>query len=329
VPEPEGEGGGGDGRGADDAEPSGETDGHDPADGAEPTGHAEDAEDTEPSAEAGDTAPAEDSVAPEHRTAETISPEQECAALDGQALPMFSTPLREMTLAEIFTDDDPGQFSQLRPGAVMGGQLLPGAVIRRAALGATIEVIVHPGQAPPEPRYTPSKKLADFVRCRDLTCRFPGCHAPATHCDVDHTIAWPYGPTQAANLKCLCRKHHLLKTFWGGATGWRDRQSPDGTIVWTAPDGRTHTTTPGSRLLFPELCAPTAHVAATTAPPPAHTAGLTMPRRRRTRAQDRAYRITYERRRNHLLRDDPGDPCGDAYFASRPLPPQDDTPPPF
>ena len=97
---------------------------------------------------------------------------------------MFGKPLREMTLAELFTDD-PGQFSSLRPGALMGGQLLPGAVLRRAALGATIEVITHPGQAPPEPRYTPSKALADFVRCRDLTCRFPGCHEPATSCDLD------------------------------------------------------------------------------------------------------------------------------------------------
>ena len=294
----------GEDRGPDEAEPSGDA--------------AEDAGDTPPAAEA-----------PPPRIAVTVSPEQECAALDGVPPPMFSKPLREMTWAELVTDDDPGQFSQLRPGALMGGQLLPGALIRRAAPGATIQVIVHPGQAPPEPRYTPSKALADFVRCRDLTCRFPGCHTPATHCDLDHTIAWPSGPTSASNLKCLCRKHHLLKTFWGGATGWRDRQSPEGTIVWTAPDGRTHTTTPGSRLLFPELCDPTAPVAATTAPPPAHTAGLTMPRRRRTRTQDRAHHIDDERRRHQLPRDNPGNPREDAYFASRPLPPQDDNPPPF
>ena len=142
----------------------------------------------------------------------------------------------------------------------MGGQFLPGAIACRATVGATITRIVHPGQAPPEPRYRPSKKLADFVRCRDMTCRFPGCQVPATNCDVDHTIPWPCGPTAASNLKCLCRRHHLLKTFWGGQSGWRDQQLDDGTIIWTAPDGRTYITTPGSRLLFPELSEPTATV---------------------------------------------------------------------
>jgi hypothetical protein len=32
------------------------------------------------------------------------------------------------------------------------------------------------------------------------------------------------------------RYHHLLKTFYAGF-GWKDRQFPDGTIVWTAPTG--------------------------------------------------------------------------------------------
>src|SRR5258708_4480854 len=85
----------------------------------------------------------------------------------------------------------------------------------RVAPVTTIRPLVQPGDAPPEPRYVPSRQLADFVRCRDLSCRFPGCDEPADRCDLDHTIAYPVGPTQAANLKCLCRKHHLLKTFWG------------------------------------------------------------------------------------------------------------------
>jgi hypothetical protein len=97
---------------------------------------------------------------------------------------MFDKPLRELTLTEALTSA-PGRFSSLRPAAVMGGHFLPGTIACRATIGATITRIVHPGQAPPEPRYRPSKKLADFVRCRDLTCRFPGCRAPATNCDVD------------------------------------------------------------------------------------------------------------------------------------------------
>ncbi|WP_214631560.1 HNH endonuclease signature motif containing protein, partial [Mycobacterium tuberculosis] len=35
------------------------------------------------------------------------------------------------------------------------------------------------------------------------------------------------GPTHASNLKCYCRTHHLVKTFWG----WRDQQLPDGTLI--------------------------------------------------------------------------------------------------
>ncbi|TPG29896.1 HNH endonuclease signature motif containing protein, partial [Mycolicibacterium hodleri] len=222
---------------------------------------------------------------------------EECAGLDGVGPAMFTRPLGELTLTEALTPER-GALSSIRPAAMMGGRFLPGPLLRRAALGATITAIIHPGHAPPEPRYTPSKTLADFVRCRDQTCRFPGCHEPATTCDLDHTIPWPYGPTSASNLKMLCRKHHLLKTFWGGPTGWRDRQHQDGTIDWIAPDGQTYHTTPGSRLLFPELCAPTAPVTTTGPVPPAHTSGLRMPRRKATRAEDRARRIHDERELN-------------------------------
>ncbi|MCV7420064.1 DUF222 domain-containing protein [Mycobacterium yunnanensis] len=232
----------------------------------------------------------------ETRPAHPATPTDERAALDGDEPHLFDRPLRDLTLTEAMTPT-PGRLASLRPAALMGGQFLPGAVACRAAVGATITRIVHPGQAPPENRYRPSKKLADFVRCRDMTCRFPGCRVPATNCDVDHTIPWPHGPTAASNLKCVCRKHHLLKTFWGGENGWRDRQLDDGTVIWTAPDGREFVTTPGSRLLFPELCRLTATVTTTGRPTP-HTAGLTMPRRSTTRARDRADRVTREREWN-------------------------------
>ena len=98
------------------------------------------------------------------------------------------------------------------------------------------------------------------------------------------------------------RHHHLLKTFWGGPNGWRDRQLPDGTIIWTSHHGRTYTTEPGSKLLFPSLCVPTAPVAITDAARTAAASetnpGLTMPRRKQTRARDRARRIADDRRLN-------------------------------
>ena len=244
-------------------------------------------------ADSADAADSSDAATPSNSTGD---PADERASLDGEPPAMFSTPLRELTLTEALTPT-PGRLASLRPAAMMGGQFLPGAIACRAAIGATITPVVHPGQAPPEPRYRPSKKLADFVRCRDLTCRFPGCRVPATHCDVDHSIPWPCGPTAASNLKCLCRRHHLLKTFWGGESGWREQQLDDGTIVWTAPDGRTHTTTPGSRLLFPELSRPTRTVEASGVPAH-HASGLTMPHRTTTRAHDRAKTVHRERNSN-------------------------------
>jgi hypothetical protein len=69
---------------------------------------------------------------------------------------------------------------------------------------ATLVPLVHPGDSAPEPGYTPSKKLADFVRCRDLTCRWPGCDRPARDCDLDHTVPHAQGgPTHAANLSVI------------------------------------------------------------------------------------------------------------------------------
>jgi hypothetical protein len=118
-------------------------------------------------------------------------------------------------------------------------------------------------------------------------------------CDVDHTTPWPAGPTCASNLKALCRKHHLLKTFWTGENGWHEKQLPDGTVIWTSPTGHTYTTQPGSALLFPTLCTPTAPTPTGGAGPEKNTErGLKMPKRRRTRAQDRARRIQDERRLN-------------------------------
>jgi hypothetical protein len=100
-------------------------------------------------------------------------------------------------------------------------------------------------------------------------------------------------------------------------------------VVWTSPQGQTYTTDPGSRLLFPTLCRPTAAVA-TREPDTGTNRGLMIPRRKNTRAQDRAKRVVAERARNQELRENPGNDCDDAYFPSRPRPPgDDDDPPPF
>lgn len=207
------------------------------------------------------------------------------------------------------------------PGVLPGVEgLIPGDVVAELAASARLVPLIAPSGA--EDHYAPSTKLADFVRCRDLTCRAPGCDRPAIDCDLDHTI--PYadgGPTHASNLKALCRLHHLMKTFWG----WRDRQLPDGTVIWALPDGHTYITTPGSALLLPSLCAPTGDVRVTAAPRSdccADRAAM-MPRRTHTRAQNRAARIAVERKQNRR-------PRLAAHLAQNgPAPPGDDGPPPF
>ncbi len=188
----------------------------------------------------------------------------------------------------------------VHPAVVLGGPVVPAEILADLARRGAVRLrpLVHPGDSPPEPRYRPSAALADFVRCRDLTCRFPGCDWPADLSDIDHTI--PYdagGPTHASNLKCLCRKHHLLKTFW---TAWRDEQFPDGTVVWTSPSGHTYRTMPGSRLLIPALSLPTG-----TLPPPPHLdasctdRGAMMPQRKQSRSTERLRRIIAERKGNY------------------------------
>jgi hypothetical protein len=205
----------------------------------------------------------------------------------------------EMTLAEALTPDPEPDVPPVRfPAAhLTGGGTIPASMV--AALiqyGARVQPLHHPADSPPEPGYRPSTQLERFIRCRDMTCRFPGCDRPAEFADIDHTIPYPFGPTHASNLKCLCRKHHLLKTFW---PQWRDEQWPDGTVVWTSPSGHKYVTRPGSRLLFPALCLPTGELpSAPTAQLPRGDRGLMMPTRRRTRAQDRAHRIDAERALN-------------------------------
>lgn len=223
------------------------------------------------------------------------------AALDGED--PHPRHINEMTtIAEAFAPNPPTEPSPCNPALLVGGTIMPAPLAAALADRAVIRPIVFPGAAGPEPRYTPSLALADFVRCRDLTCRFPGCDAPAFDCDIDHTIPWPVGPTQASNLKTLCRRHHLLKSFWCGPGGWSDKQLPDGTVIWTAPGGLTYTTHPGSRLYFPALTRPTAPVAVSAAdiPEPSPARGLMMPRRRQTRVIDREQRINAERAKNDI-----------------------------
>jgi hypothetical protein len=129
----------------------------------------------------------------------------------------------------------------ITPGFMAGADgLIPPEVVAELAKSATLQPLIVPAAA--EPRYIPSGRLAEFVRCRNLTCRAPGCDEPAIHCDIDHTI--PYadgGPTHPSNLKCVCRKHHQTITFELGET-------------WLV---ETYCCMPGGRITHPDR--PTRH----------------------------------------------------------------------
>jgi uncharacterized protein DUF222 len=177
-----------------------------------------------------------------------------------------------------------------QPGYLEGYGVIDAEQVRELAAAASL-LIADPLTSPVEAlRYQPSAALERAIRCRDLTCRFPGCSRPAIVCDIDHTIPFNHkdpaagGLTVLENLKCLCRQHHRLKTFHGG---WRDRQLADGTVIWTTPTGRTYRTSPAGADLFPQPRAPACAA-------PTHS--------RRSRLQQRTARIAQARKHNREQR---------------------------
>ena len=107
------------------------------------------------------------------------------------------------------------------PGYLPGYGPLPAQVVADLAQTARLKPLAIPDPStPPEPGYRPSARLAAFIRARDLSCRFPGCDAPAEVCDIDHTVPWPIGPTHPSNLKLYCRAHYLRNEFKNGLPTW-------------------------------------------------------------------------------------------------------------
>ncbi|WP_374158481.1 DUF222 domain-containing protein [Mycobacterium sp. G7A2] len=160
----------------------------------------------------------------------------------------------------------PAPAAPARPAVILGlrAAVLPPALLAEVLTrGATVRTVADPRALPVTPGYRPTTAHDEFVRCRDLTCRIPGCDRPALGADLDHSNPWPAGPTHPANLNGKCRLHHLLKTFW---EGWTEQQRPDGTLHISTPTGHTYTTRPFSALLFPTWTT-------TTDPPPTTTTG--------------------------------------------------------
>ena len=133
--------------------------------------------------------------------------------------------------------DAPGELAGYGPvPASMARRLATHGRWRKVSTDPCTGVVTEVGRS----AYSPSAALADLVRLRDRTCRFPGCRHPAGRCDIDHVVPWPAGPTTADNLAALCRHHHRLKH----QSPWSVRAGPGGTLDWTSPSGHAYRTAP-------------------------------------------------------------------------------------
>ncbi|HKA70070.1 MAG TPA: DUF222 domain-containing protein, partial [Actinomycetes bacterium] len=81
-------------------------------------------------------------------------------------------------------DDQPGELAGYGPiPAGLARMLAAGGTWRRLLTDPRSGALLELGRT----TYVPPAALADQVRARDVTCRFPGCRRPAIGCDLDHT----------------------------------------------------------------------------------------------------------------------------------------------
>jgi hypothetical protein len=89
--------------------------------------------------------------------------------------------------------------------------------------------------------HNPGVTLRHLTQIRYATCTGPGCRRPSAQCDFEHNV-----PYEAGGRSCLCnadpkcRHDHRLKQH----PRWTAEHLADGTIRWTMPSGRQHTTEP-------------------------------------------------------------------------------------
>ncbi len=89
--------------------------------------------------------------------------------------------------------------------------------------------------------YQPSPALRHLIEIRNPACTAPGCRRAAARCDLDHVTPYHHGGrTCECNLGPACRHDHQTKQ----TPGWTLTTPSPGTLIWTTPGNRTHTTTP-------------------------------------------------------------------------------------
>jgi hypothetical protein len=199
--------------------------------------------------------------------AEAAQPEPGRVPTDEDVASVDGAPITHQQLCDLLEQLDalcPGGGVQAPTGGSLGISLVDPVTgaLRATVSRPELQRLVrrgctdHPGggcdcslvdRPPPVDRYTPTPAQRRFVHARDRTCRHPGCRRPAARTDLDHVHAHAVGgPTDCANLCCLCRRHHRLKTH---APGWRFTMTADGVLSVTTPSSVTRIThPPGLRL---------------------------------------------------------------------------------
>lgn len=84
--------------------------------------------------------------------------------------------------------------------------------------------------------YRPPAALRRYVWARDRTCRFPSCVRPAHKSELDHTVPFPEGGTDEANIGPFCKRHHRTKH----RSEWLVEQPRPGCFRFSSPAGRTY-----------------------------------------------------------------------------------------
>jgi len=154
--------------------------------------------------------------------------------------PRINITINDTTLLGL--DDQPAHLTGHGPiTAVQARAIALGGDWYRLITDPTTGTLLDLGRT----RYRPNQAIIDYLCARDRTCRWPGCHQPATRTELDHEIHYnpgqpTGGPTNTTNLRCLCPRHHHLRH----TPGWTLTTNPDLSLTITTPLGNTHTNPP-------------------------------------------------------------------------------------
>ncbi|WP_285711121.1 HNH endonuclease signature motif containing protein, partial [Microtetraspora sp. NBRC 16547] len=110
----------------------------------------------------------------------------------------------------------------------MENDAAPGSVVGCGAAGGD------------ERRRFPTAGLRRRIEIRDRVCSHPGCRAPATRSELDHTRQYAHGgPTTEDNLAAACAHDHDLRD-----NGWRVIQTAPGHVTWISRTGHRYPVQP-------------------------------------------------------------------------------------